>query len=149
MNSNLPKYHKARTKSHWKLRGLLWTSEEEFEEIYQRYFESTHCELCNKPYKSNFDRHMDHAHFIDKFGWFRNVVCNRCNGLRSDKKIPSHNTSGYKGISKNSQKDCKQGFLWVFQVHIDTKTITIKSSTDLDKLIKFADKWKIDNNYNT
>ena len=32
---------------------------------------------------------------------------------------------------------------------VNGKQITIKSSVDLDYLKKFADKWKIDNKYNT
>ena len=150
MNSNLPKRHKTNFKTKWKYRGLIWTSEEEFEEIYQRYITSTHCELCKKPYKSNNTRHMDHIHCIDnKWGWFRNVVCSRCNLLRADKKIQSNNTSGYRGIIKHLNKAYKQGFTWVFQVSINGKSKSIKTSIDLDYLKKFADHWKIDNNYHT
>tara|TARA_R110002126_G_scaffold4148_3_gene22216 strand:- start:157 stop:609 length:453 start_codon:yes stop_codon:yes gene_type:complete len=150
MNSNLHKNHKRWTKAKWKYRGLLWMSEEEFEEIYQLYILSTHCELCNNPYKSNRDRQMDHIHYIDnKFGWFRNVVCTRCNIMKSDNKLHSNNTSGYKGISKIFRDDCKQGFLWQFGAMVDSKYKTIKSSADYDKLVKFADQWKLDNNYNT
>jgi len=148
---NLKKDHKKNlTKANWKHRGLLWTSQEEFEEIYERVITSYNCELCNKPYKSNQDRHMDHAHYIDnKFGWFRNVVCRSCNFLRSDNKINSKNTSGYPGISKRNIKACKQGFNWEFQVYINGKRKTIKTSIDLEYLKKFADQWKIDNNYHT
>ena len=150
MNSKLHIYHKARTKSEWKAIGLLWTSEEEFDEIYQRHLESTHCELCNKPYISSKDRQMDHIHYIDnKWGWFRNVVCSSCNILRSDKKIRPDNTSGYIGIHKHFSKKYKKGFIWRFQVNLKGKRTEIKSSTDYDKLVKFADQWKIDNNYNT
>ena len=150
MNSKLHKYHKSNTKNQWKQKGLFWTSKEEFEEIYQRYFESTHCELCNKPYKNSKDRNMDHIHLIDnKFGWFRNVVCIRCNVKKFDNKMLSTNTSGYKGISKHIDNHCKQGFLWQFQAMVEGNSKTIKSSIDLDKLVKFADKWKIDNKYYT
>ena len=150
MNLNLHKNHKSRTKYNWKRYGLIWTSQEEFEELYERVINSTHCELCNKPYKSNRDREMDHIHYIDdKYGWFRNVVCKSCNQLRFDNKIPSDNTSGYRGIIKKIDKDYKQGFRWVFSVKINGKRKSIKSSIDLDKLIKFADQWKIDNNYHT
>ena len=150
MNSKLYKKHKRYTKARWKHTGLIWTSQEEFEEIYERVITSTNCELCNKPYKSNLDRHMDHAHHIDnKYGWFRNVVCNSCNHLRSDYKIPSDNTSGYRGISKEVRNDYKQGFAWVFQATINGKHKKIKSSVDFKYLKKFADQWKIDNNYNT
>jgi len=150
MNSNLPKEHKAKTKYSWKKLGLLWTSEEEFEEIYQRVISSTQCELCKKPYKSNQDREMDHAHCIDnKRGWFRNVLCTSCNALKYDNKIPSDNTSGYVGISKHYSKRSKKGFNWEFRVKLEGKQKTIKSSKDLEYLKEFANQWKLDNNYNT
>ena len=150
MNSNLHRYHKKDTKCSWRRQGLILTSKEEFEEIYQRYILSTNCELCNKQYKSTKDRHMDHIHFIDnKWGWFRNVVCTSCNGLRSDNKIKKHNTSGYVGITKHLDKKCKQGFIWNFEATVNGKKKQIKSSIDLDYLKEFADKWKIDNKYNT
>ena len=150
MNSKLSKDHKRWTKAKWKSRGLLWTSEEEFEEIYSRVINSTHCELCKNQYTCNKNRQMDHVHYIDnKFGWFRNVVCNRCNTKKFDNKMLFTNTSGYKGITKTYRDDCKQGFLWQFQAMIDGKHKIIKSSADFDKLVKFADKWKIDNKYNT
>ena len=149
MNHNLHRYHKARTKSRWKDNGLIWTSNEEFEEIYQRYISSTNCELCGNAYKSTRDRHMDHEHCIDdKWGWFRNVVCNSCNHRRSDRK-QRNNTSGYVGINKQLDKNMKQGFTWSFRAYINEKRKTIKSSVDYDYLKKFAHKWKIDNNYNT
>ena len=149
MNHNLHRYHKAYTKTSWKKIGLIWTSEEEFEEIYQRVISSTKCELCKKPYKSNNDRQMDHEHCIDdKWGWFRNVLCRSCNGLRSDRK-QTNNTSGYIGIIKKLDKTCRQGFRWRFQAYINGKQITIKSSVDYDYLKKFAIQWKIDNNYHT
>jgi len=147
---NLNKCHKKWTKSKWKRYGLLWTSEEEFQEIYERVITSTNCELCNKPYKNNRNRHMDHIHYIDnKYGWFRNVVCSSCNHLRSDNKIPSNNTSGYLGINKKIRKDCKQGFFWEFQAYINGKQKIIKSSVDFKYLKEFAIQWKIDNNYHT
>ncbi len=51
------------------------------------------------------------------------------------------NSSGYKGISKSPSKSYKQGFRWRFIY----KGKTIKTSVDLDKLIEFADTWKIEN----
>ena len=150
MNSNLPKGHKSDTKYNWKKIGLVWTSEEEFEEIYLRVISSTNCELCKKPYKSNKGRQMDHAHYIDnKWGWFRNVVCSSCNQLRSDNKIRSDNISGYIGIYKQNEKKCKQGFRWVFRAMVGGKYKVTKKSVDLEYLKKFAEKWKIDNDYYT
>ena len=136
-------------KGAWKRMGLILTSKEEFEEIYERYIKSTHCELCGESYKSNYDKHMDHCHFIDIYGWFRNVICRTCNLRKSDNKIYKSNISGHKLIHKHASNHCKQGYYWEFQVVIDGKTKCIKTSTDLDFLVKFKDKWVIDNNYYT
>ena len=150
MNHNLNKKHKSETKNSWRQNGLILTTNEEFEEIYQRYISSIHCELCGNAYKSNFNRQMDHVHHIDdKWGWFRNVVCNKCNGLKFDRKMNAKNTSGYKGINKQLNKMCKLGFTWRFRATVNGKEKTIKQSVDYDYLKKFADKWKIDNNYHT
>jgi len=147
MNSELPKKHKNDTKFNWKTYGLIWTSEEEFEDIYERYIASTNCELCDEPYKNNYDRHMDHIHYINnKWGWFRNVVCRSCNSLKYDRK-QANNTSGYIGIWKEKSIRYTQGFIWVFEVTLKGKNKIIKRSVNLEYLIKFATKWKLDNNY--
>ena len=79
----------------------------------------------------------------------KRFVCNKCNRLKADLKIPSNNTSGYIGICKDNNKTCKQGYRWNFRATVDGKQKRIKSSIDYDKLVAFADKWKIDNNYHT
>jgi hypothetical protein len=139
----LYKYHKTMTKTSWKNIGL---NMDNFDEIYNKYIYATQCELCNMKFPTTRDRCMEHDHAN---GEFRNIVCNRCNLLKSDVKIQSNNTSGYISIFKNYNKTCKQGYTWRFQVYIDGKRKIIKSSIDYDKLVAFADKWKIDNNYNT
>jgi len=141
----LIKYHKSITKYDWKKKGLIF-NDTEFEAIYERYITSSKCELCSKTFKNTKDRHMEHNNTTGKF---RNIVCTKCNKLKSDNKIPSNNTSGYKGISKHFDKKYKQGYRWRFSEHIDGKQQTIKSSTDLDFLIEFADKWKLENDYHT
>ena len=131
--------YKSDTLYHWKRRGLIITSQEEFEYIYWRRENSTHCEKCGKKYKSTQDRNMDHEHLIhDKYGAFRNILCTSCNLKRS--KIRPNNTSGYSGI-------CKNGYYWEFRVNINGKKTHVKASRDKEWLIKFATQWKIDNNY--
>ena len=62
----------------------------------------------------------------------------------------SNNTSGHKNISKKKHPTCKQGFTWIFTVKIDGKYKTIKTSVNLEKMIKFRDQWFKDNpNYHT
>jgi len=139
----LKPYHKAITKYTWKKRGLLMDN---FEEIYNKYIYATHCELCNKQFTKTIDRQMEHCH---ETGEFRNIVCMGCNQRKADVKLKSNNTSGYKGICKQKDTTCKQGFIWQFSVYINGKRKTIKQSVDLDKLVEFAEQWKKDNNYYT
>ena len=132
----LKPYHKSITKRSWKRNGLITDN---FEEIYNKYIYATHCQLCNKQFEKSLDRQMEHCH---ETGQFRNIVCNKCNHKKEDRKINSNNTSGYKGINKRNDKRMKQGFRWEFQASINGKSKIIKSSKDLDKLVKFADQWK-------
>tara|TARA_R110000796_G_scaffold106756_1_gene217260 strand:+ start:83 stop:511 length:429 start_codon:yes stop_codon:yes gene_type:complete len=138
---------KAKRIGQWRNQGLVLSSKEEGYEIYDRYINSTNCEKCGNKYTSTIDRHMDHAHLIDDtFGYFRNVLCQSCNHKRRDRNA-KNNVSGYNGISKKIDKNCKQGFYWEFRVCINKKRKTIKTSVDYDKLVEFADNWKIENNY--
>ena len=134
--------HKTITRCLWKKLGLIMDN---FEEIYNNYIIATHCDLCGLKFKNTRERQMDHCH---ETGQFRNIVCRSCNALKKDRK-QSNNTSGYKGISRQIDKRCKQGFRWRFQVNINGKLKAIKTSVNLEKLIKFAEKWKKDNNYHT
>ena len=121
-------------------------TKEELEVIYNEYIYATNCDLCGIKFKNRRDRQMEHNH---ENGEFRNIVCHSCNMLKKDVKMKSHNTSGYKGIDKLICIRCKQGFRWRFRAVVDGKAKAIKYSVNLDKLIEFANKWKIDNNYHT
>ena len=121
-------------------------TEEEIEEIYQKYIYATHCELCNKQFKTTKDRHMEHN---NNTGEFRNIACSKCNHLKADVKIQSNNTTGYKGICKQYNLKYKQGFIWTFQAQVNGKQKQIKNCVNKEKLIAFAEKWKKDNNYHT
>ena len=67
----LAKKHKPKTKYMWKMYGLIMDN---FEEIYNEYIYATHCDLCEKEFKTTLDRQMEHDH---KTGEFRNIVCNQ------------------------------------------------------------------------
>ena len=86
---------KSNMAGNWKHQGLVVTSEEELDEIYDRYLASERCEKCNKKYTEKNRKCMDHEHLNGKFGAFRNILCNACN--LNDK---SSNTSGTPNISK-------------------------------------------------
>ena len=142
----LYKNHKNITLRSWKQHGLIHDNPEA---LYDEYIYLRNCDLCGEFYKSSKDRHMEHEHLDGKYGPFRNFTCTSCNLLKSDVKIRTNNTSGYKGICKSNDISCKQGFVWHFRAIIDGKNKSIKRSVDFDKLVKFADKWKKENNYNT
>ena len=139
----LKKNHKSITKGSWKKNGL---NMDNFEHIYQEYIHTTHCQLCNKQFENTRERQMEHDH---QTGKFRNIVCNSCNRRKADLKIHSNNSSGVRNIVKKKDTTCKQGFRWEFYVKINQKHTFIKSSVNLDKLVKFAEQWKKDNNYYT
>ena len=144
----MKKNYKTTMRRNWRQKGLVFCSEEEFDEIFERYINSTHCEICNKKYKSSRDKQMDHEHLINgKFGAFRNVLCKSCNNRRSDNKMSSNNTSNVKNIVKEINGECKQGYIWRFQVRLNGKPKNIKSSVNKEWLIEFSEQWKIDNNY--
>ena len=49
-------------------------------------------------------------------------------------------------IYKHYNKKCNQGFTWIFQLNIDGKLKSIKSSVDKEFLIKFKNEWLKNNN---
>ena len=135
----LDTYHKSDTKRNWKKRGLTM---DKFEEIYQQYIYSSHCELCKKKFENTRDRQMDHSH---QTGEFRNIVCQSCNRRKRDVKMSKNNKSGYKYIHEAKDSRVKQGFYWRFDVQIDGKRKQLKSSVDIEKVIQFRDQWFKDN----
>ena len=141
----LPKYDKTRRYYYWNRQGMKFT-DEEFNIWYNKYIYATNCELCNKLFKNTKDRQLDHNH---DNGEIRNIVCNQCNQLKEDKKLSCNNTSGYKNIHKEKDKTYKLGYKYVFYIYKNGKRKKIKTTTDLEWLIEFAEKWKKENKYHT
>jgi len=56
----------------WKSRGVGGDRYKYYDEI---YLPSTHCEICEKQFKSTYDKQCDHCH---KTGVIRQVICKRC-----------------------------------------------------------------------
>jgi len=98
-----PKRKKGNKICDWKRLGLVVTSEEEMEEIYERYLASEKCEKKGCEYTEKNIKHMDHMHLIGKYGYFRNILCHRCNV--NDKVT---NTSGVPNV-------CKTGYGWIYE----------------------------------
>ena len=113
----------------WKYQGLIG----DYEEIYERYINTTNCELCNAILegKGGNKKCMEHNH---QNGQFRNIVCHSCNIKKSDRKKSKINTSGYKNIEY-----CKRKNLWVYAKKVNGKRIRICRKDKIDLLcIKFA-----------
>ena len=123
-----PKGKKTHKMSDWKRRGLIWTTQEEIDEIYNRYLNSKYCEIfvCSKEYKNSKDKHMDHDHQNGKYGPFRNVLCKSCNS-----KMRDDNTSGIPNIYWN-----KQYKGWEYQIEINGQKHS-KKSKDKDWLLEY------------
>jgi hypothetical protein len=134
----LPKHHKKNTIRNW--RKKLDLSEDELEEIYERYINSFNCEICGKQYKNHQNRHMEHDHNTKKF---RNVCCASCNQRRKDRKKVCNRTTGITNIS------FQKGYYIFYVGDGNGKTIKIKQSKDIEFLKGFAEEWKKKNNYNT
>ncbi len=119
-----PNGKKSNTICKWKHRGLIG----DYEKIYNRYINTTHCDLCNILLNKKY---MEHNHYT---GEFRNIVCQTCNTNKSDRKKQTNNTSGYKNIFY-----CKSTKDWVYKKIFKGKYIRKYSKNKIDILcIKFA-----------
>jgi len=146
MNKTLPfklyKYHKTRTKYRLKRKGMIFT-EEEFNDIYEQYIYATNCDLCNKPFNSTCGRQIGNNQKTKKI---KNILCYACNIRIKDTKMLI-NSFNHKDIFKHFDLNYKEGFRYDFILNINGKYTIIKTSTDINFLIKFAEKWKKENNY--
>ena len=68
------KNHKNIKYSEWKKVGIKWDLK--YQDPYQMYLENEKCSLCDKIYKNNTDKHLDHDHLS---GHIRGFVCRGCN----------------------------------------------------------------------
>ena len=53
------------------------------DEMYERYINTTNCDVCNKEFKNSMDRHLDHDHETGEMRW---VLCCSCNANDNWKK---------------------------------------------------------------
>ena len=68
---------KVRKINDWKQSGVI---HDDYDELYDKYINSTECELCNIPITEGKGiigkKHLDHDH---ETGEFRNILCGHCN----------------------------------------------------------------------
>ena len=62
--------------SEWKTKHKWKETNDRFDYIFNKWFYSTNCELCNKEFIKKNDKCADHEH---NTGTFRSVCCNKCN----------------------------------------------------------------------
>ena len=79
-------FKKSTTIGKWKRRGLI---HEDYNALYEKYINTTCCDVCNKEFKNRRDRCLDHDHIT---GEFRQILCRACNTMDSWKnKIQNNN----------------------------------------------------------
>mgnify|MGYP003635735475 CR=1 FL=1 len=110
----------------WKRLGLI---ADNIDELYERYINSTNCELCNKEYTNKNKKCLDHDHTT---GLFRNIVCRNCNSSSKLKEINKNNTSGYKNIQISKYNTFR------VQIYINKKTYR-KSFKTIEEAILHRD----------
>ena len=74
---NPAEHKKNHHKSQWKCNDIVI---DDFDKTYDEwYIKSQHCEYCDKWYKNNKDRQLDHDHKINFRHNVRGVLCQSCN----------------------------------------------------------------------
>ena len=120
---------KATTFVNWRKGGLVG----DYEKIYERYIYTNNCDLCNVflEGRGGNKKCMEHNH---ENGQFRNIVCNRCNTSKTDRKKQKNNTTGYKNVLF-----CKKKKLWIYRKQYEGRQIKIMRKKKIDILcIKFC-----------
>ena len=70
-----PDVKKQRCINTWKQNGVIHN---DFDSLYEDYFQATHCSACKIKFKDTTDRCLDHNHDT---GLFRQFLCRGCNSF--------------------------------------------------------------------
>ena len=94
--------HRSLMKAKWKYRGLICREGETYDDIYDKVFSATNCELCNLSFENNTPE-MDHDHIS---GYFRKVLCRSCNAsyLQRSKSSYKNNKTGHRHIGYREKR---------------------------------------------
>ena len=60
----------------WRDIGIITN---DWDNVYDVYINTTNCDYCNKKFKDNLDRHLDHDHSITDDNNIRGILCRVCN----------------------------------------------------------------------
>ena len=118
------------TNSKWKARGIIFKDNEDKNYWSNKYYNSSKCELCNKSFVYTKDRHLDHNHLT---GEPRNIVCQKCNNGKIDRKVNSNNKYSKNIYYNNHAKK------YIFDKKLENIRI-LRRDNNLNKLkwIKFS-----------
>ncbi len=89
----------------WKRQRLIDIHNDNYEKIYKRWLDTTHCDLCNVELtedQSNTQKEMEHCHTTRLF---RNIVCRKCNIKIRDKESSCRSNTGIKNIYYNKSRN--------------------------------------------
>ena len=67
---------KKRRISGWKSNGIIF---HDYNWLYNVYICRHNCDYCDKEFKNDLDRHLDHNHDIDDNENVRGIICRSCN----------------------------------------------------------------------
>ena len=67
--------HRVAIIAGWKRSGLI---HDNYNDLYNIYINTHDCMVCDTPFKSRRDRHLDHDHTTNLY---RNILCQSCNNL--------------------------------------------------------------------
>ncbi len=97
---NKEQIQKVNTIYNWRRNGLIDSDDDNYEKIYQRYLDTSNCDLCNviltyDRYQTSTTKCMDHNH---ETKLFRNIVCHKCNTQLGKKEKSDKSNARIKNI---------------------------------------------------
>ena len=136
----LSEKHKYLMNQYWKNYGIIFVGL--FEEIYDIYIHSSHCDKCKNKFKHSRDRQLDHDHLITDDFNVRGIICNNCNHKNYQSWV---NNTGKQYICKIKDKKYTQGFCFQIQIQRNGKRVITRKRKTLEEAVECRNKCVADN----
>ena len=75
---NLLKRRESNRIANWEARGV--ECDDEWDEVYDWYIDTTHCNICDKEFVHSNDKCLDHDHDLEGYN-VRSILCKKCNNV--------------------------------------------------------------------